>query len=153
MSNYRYQLGSHVYRFDGLADLMAKASPMRSGDQLAGVAALSSEQRVVAQMLLADLPLKTFLEETLIPYEDDEITRLIIDDHDAVAFADADARVRLFLQVIIGKNIRQIVDLFELLVILRRNTEGGVWQFADPRGWRFDIQPVFLYLHLTYFYF
>ena len=88
MSNYRYQLGSHVYRFDDLADLMAKASPMRSGDQLAGVAALSSEQRVVAQMLLADLPLKTFLEETLIPYESDEITRLIIDEHDASAFEE-----------------------------------------------------------------
>lgn len=86
MSNYRYQLGSHVYQFDNLADVMAKASPLRSGDQLAGVAALSSEQRVVAQMLLADLPLKTFLQETLIPYEDDEITRLIIDEHDAVAF-------------------------------------------------------------------
>ncbi|WP_298942153.1 ethanolamine ammonia-lyase subunit EutB [uncultured Psychromonas sp.] len=88
MSNYRYQLGSHVYRFDNLADLMAKASPMRSGDQLAGVAAMSSEQRAVAQMLLAELPLKTFLEETLIPYEKDEITRLIIDDHDAAAFSE-----------------------------------------------------------------
>lgn len=88
MSNYRYQLGSHVYKFDNLADLMAKASPMRSGDQLAGVAALSSEQRVVAQMLLADLPLKNFLQETLIAYESDEITRLIIDDHDANAFAE-----------------------------------------------------------------
>jgi len=88
MSNYRYQLGSHVYQFDNLADVMAKASPMRSGDQLAGVAALSSEQRVVAQMLLADLPLKTFLQETLIPYEEDEITRLIIDDHSASAFLE-----------------------------------------------------------------
>ncbi|MGB5445122.1 MAG: ethanolamine ammonia-lyase subunit EutB, partial [Psychromonas sp.] len=88
MSKYRYQLGSHVYQFTDLADLMAKASPLRSGDQLAGVAALSSEQRVVAQMLLAELPLKVFLQETLIPYESDEITRLIIDDHDPVAFAE-----------------------------------------------------------------
>lgn len=88
MSNYRYQLGSHVYQFASLADLMAKASPLRSGDQLAGVAALSSEQRVVAQMLLADLPLTTFLQETLIPYESDEITRLIIDEHDTAAFAE-----------------------------------------------------------------
>lgn len=88
MSNYRYQLGSHVYQFASLADLMAKASPLRSGDQLAGVAALSSEQRVVAQMLLADLPLKDFLQETLIPYESDEITRLIIDEHDKAAFAE-----------------------------------------------------------------
>ena len=88
MSNYRYQLGSHVYQFDNLADVMAKASPLRSGDQLAGVAALSSEQRVVAQMLLADMPLKTFLQETLIPYESDEITRLIIDEHDALAFME-----------------------------------------------------------------
>lgn len=88
MSNYRYQLGSHLYKFDNLADLMAKASPMRSGDQLAGVAALSSEQRAVAQMLLADLPLKVFLQEALIPYEKDEITRLIMDDHDALSFAE-----------------------------------------------------------------
>jgi ethanolamine ammonia-lyase large subunit len=88
MSNYRFQLGSHVYRFDNLADVMAKASPLRSGDQLAGVAALSSEQRVVAQMLLADLPLTDFLQETLIPYESDEITRLIIDEHDSAAFAE-----------------------------------------------------------------
>ncbi|MFT6927187.1 MAG: ethanolamine ammonia-lyase large subunit, partial [Psychromonas sp.] len=88
MSKYRYQLGGHVYQFASLADLMAKASPLRSGDQLAGVAALSSEQRVVAQMLLADLPLKDFLQETLIPYESDEITRLIIDEHDSAAFAE-----------------------------------------------------------------
>lgn len=88
MSNYRYQLGSHVYKFASLADVMAKASPLKSGDQLAGVAALSSEQRVVAQMILADLPLTTFLQETLIPYESDEITRLIIDEHDSAAFAE-----------------------------------------------------------------
>ncbi len=88
MSNYRYQLGSQVYQFANLADVMAKASPLRSGDQLAGVAALSAEQRVVAQMLLADLPLKVFLQETLIPYESDEITRLIIDEHDVAAFAE-----------------------------------------------------------------
>ena len=88
MSKYRYQLGSHIYKFDNLADLMAKASPMRSGDQLAGVGALSSEQRVVAQMLLADLPLNIFLEEMVIPYEKDEITRLIIDDHDDLVFSN-----------------------------------------------------------------
>ncbi|MEI6897278.1 MAG: ethanolamine ammonia-lyase subunit EutB [Psychromonas sp.] len=88
MSNYRYQLGSHVYQFDNLADVMAKASALKSGDQLAGLAALSAEQRVVAQMLLADLPLKIFLQETLIAYESDEITRLIIDDHDLLSFAE-----------------------------------------------------------------
>ena len=65
---------------------MAKATPKRSGDLLAGVSALSSQERVVAQMRLAEVPLKTFLNEMLIPYEDDEITRLIIDDHDAEAF-------------------------------------------------------------------
>lgn len=87
-SGYRYQLGSKVYVFDGLGDVMAKASPLRSGDQLAGVAAHSAEERVIAQMLLADLPLKTFLNEALIPYEEDEITRLIIDTHDQQAFAE-----------------------------------------------------------------
>lgn len=87
-SNYRFQLGSQTYQFASLKEVMAKASPLRSGDQLAGVAASSAEERVVAQMLLADLPLKTFLQDLLIPYEKDEVTRLIIDEHDASAFLD-----------------------------------------------------------------
>ncbi|MDO8774668.1 MAG: ethanolamine ammonia-lyase subunit EutB, partial [Burkholderiaceae bacterium] len=68
-------------------DLMAKATPERSGDLLAGVAAHTAQERVVAQMALAEVPLATFLSEALVPYEDDEITRLIIDSHDATAFA------------------------------------------------------------------
>ena len=84
---YSYTLGRKTYRFDGLAQLMAKATPGRSGDRLAGVIALTAEERVAAQMALADVPLKTFLEDLLIPYEDDEITRLIIDGHDLQAFA------------------------------------------------------------------
>ncbi|MDT8866202.1 ethanolamine ammonia-lyase subunit EutB [Vibrio fluvialis] len=87
-SRYRYQLGSQTYQFASLKEVMAKASPLRSGDQLAGVAATSAEERVIAQMILADLPLTTFLNDTLIPYEDDEITRLIIDEHDARAFLE-----------------------------------------------------------------
>ncbi len=87
-SNYRYQLGSQTYQFASLKEVMAKASPLRSGDQLAGVAASSAEERVIAQMVLADLPLKTFLQDLLIPYEQDEITRLIIDEHDAQAFLE-----------------------------------------------------------------
>jgi ethanolamine ammonia-lyase large subunit len=70
-----------------LPNLLAKASPARSGDQLAGIAATGAEERVRAQMALADLPLKAFLAEPLIPYEDDEITRLICDSHDSAAFA------------------------------------------------------------------
>ena len=65
---------------------MAKATPARSGDRLAGVAADSAQERVVAQMLLSEVPLKTFLNELLIPYEQDEVSRLIIDSHDAQAF-------------------------------------------------------------------
>ena len=85
-NSYKFMLGNRIYNFKNLADLMAKATPKRSGDLLAGVSALSSQERVVAQMRLAEVPLKTFLNEMLIPYEDDEITRLIIDDHDAEAF-------------------------------------------------------------------
>lgn len=85
--SYRYQLGSKTYQFANLADLMAKASPARSGDRLAGVIAETAEQRAVAQLLLAEVPLKTFLNETLVPYEEDEITRLIIDEHDVQAFS------------------------------------------------------------------
>ncbi|WNL39590.1 ethanolamine ammonia-lyase subunit EutB [Halomonas sp. PAMB 3264] len=84
---YHTQVGSRRYGFSNLAELMARATPARSGDRLAGVMAESAEERVVAQMVLAELPLSTFLNEALVPYEDDEITRLIIDDHDAAAFA------------------------------------------------------------------
>ncbi|MDO5536057.1 MAG: ethanolamine ammonia-lyase subunit EutB [Desulfovibrionaceae bacterium] len=70
-----------------LRELLAKASPMRSGDVLAGVAARDDEERVLAQMQLADTPLTRFLEEPVIPYEEDEVTRLILDSHDAKAFA------------------------------------------------------------------
>ena len=85
-TSYEYMLGNKTYSFKNLADLMAKATPKRSGDILAGVCALSSQERVVAQMCLAEVPLKTFLNEVLIPYEEDEITRLIIDEHDGEAF-------------------------------------------------------------------
>lgn len=83
---YKYLSGSQTYVFRDLKGLMAKASALRSGDQLAGIAAATEKERVVAKMLLADVPLKKFLEEHLIAYEEDEVTRLIIDEHDAAAF-------------------------------------------------------------------
>ncbi|MGO4378745.1 ethanolamine ammonia-lyase subunit EutB [Pseudoduganella sp. RAF53_2] len=76
------------FQYRDLKDLLAKASPARSGDLLAGVAASSAAERVAAQMALADLPLTTFLNEALVPYEDDEVTRLIMDTHSAPAFAE-----------------------------------------------------------------
>jgi ethanolamine ammonia-lyase large subunit len=76
-----------VYGFSSLKELLAKASPLRSGDQLAGIAARTDEERVAARIVLADLPLASFLEDPLIPYEEDEVTRLIFDSHDARAFA------------------------------------------------------------------
>ncbi|WP_341661511.1 ethanolamine ammonia-lyase subunit EutB [Vibrio sp.] len=86
-SRYRWQQGDQIYQFRSLADLMAKATPERSGDALAGVSANSETERVAAQMTLAELPLKAFLQQSVIPYEDDEITRLIVDTHDKEAFA------------------------------------------------------------------
>ena len=83
---YGHTVGSVRYRFADLRTLLAKATPFRSGDALAGVAAESAEERVAAQMALADLPLAAFLREAVIPYEDDEVTRLILDTHDAEAF-------------------------------------------------------------------
>ena len=83
---YKINLGSQTYQFENLKELMAKASPARSGDDLAGISAKSMEERAAAKMALADLPLKIFLDEHLIPYETDEVTRLIIDTHDAKAF-------------------------------------------------------------------
>jgi ethanolamine ammonia-lyase large subunit len=85
--NYRYTIQHHTYTFNTLTDLLAKASPFRSGDALAGVAAADYKERVAAQLALADVPLKNFLQEPVIPYEQDEVTRLIIDSHNAAAFA------------------------------------------------------------------
>jgi ethanolamine ammonia-lyase large subunit len=87
MSQITHLVGSRTYSFASLRELLAKASPARSGDYLAGVAAGSSEERVAAQMALADLPLTSFLNEAVVPYETDEVTRLIVDGHDAAAFA------------------------------------------------------------------
>jgi ethanolamine ammonia-lyase large subunit len=75
------------HRFPDLRTLLAKATPARSGDELAGIAAASAEERVAAQMVLSELPLKTFLAEHIIPYESDAVTRLIIDEHNQSAFA------------------------------------------------------------------
>lgn len=87
MAAFAHTVGAQTYRFDNLKEVMAKASPARSGDFLAGVAALNDGERVAAQMALADTPLTHFLQEALIPYEADEVTRLIIDTHDKQAFA------------------------------------------------------------------
>ncbi|MDR6873877.1 ethanolamine ammonia-lyase large subunit [Bosea sp. BE125] len=83
---YRAAVGRQSYVFADLKTLLAKATPLRSGDQLAGLAAGSMEEMMAARMALADLPLRTFLDEALIPYEEDEVTRLIVDSHDAAAF-------------------------------------------------------------------
>lgn len=87
MATYSHSIGGQTWRFDGLREVLAKASPLRSGDCLAGVAATSDAERAAAQMTLADVPLKQFLLEAVIPYERDEVTRLIIDSHDGSAFA------------------------------------------------------------------
>ncbi|MBA3346345.1 MAG: ethanolamine ammonia-lyase subunit EutB, partial [Gemmatimonadales bacterium] len=83
---YGHTVGSQQYRFPDLRTLLAKATPFRSGDALAGVAAESAEERVAAQMALADVPLSRFLSEAVVPYELDEVTRLIVDTHDTAAF-------------------------------------------------------------------
>lgn len=84
---YRQIIGGTSYVFGDLRDLLAKATPPRSGDRLAGIAAASAEETIAARIALADVPLKRFLDEAVIPYEDDEVTRLILDTHDAAAFA------------------------------------------------------------------
>ena len=84
---YAHTLAGTRYVFDDLRTLLARATPFRSGDALAGVAAASAAERVAAQMVLADVPLATILAEPVVPYETDEVTRLIIDSHDATAFA------------------------------------------------------------------
>jgi len=84
---YAHSVDGATYRFADLRTLLARASPLRSGDALAGVAAQSAEERMAARMALADLPLSVFLTEAVIPYEEDDVTRLILDSHDKAAFA------------------------------------------------------------------
>jgi len=84
---FAHSIGNRTYSFGSLRELLAKATPLRSGDVLAGVAAETAEERVAAQCALADLPLMHFCEEQVVPYESDEVTRLIVDAHDAAAFA------------------------------------------------------------------
>ncbi len=87
MPRFSHTIDSHVYQFASLKELLAKATPLRSGDVLAGVAATSARERVAAQLALAEVPLSLFLNEALVPYEDDEVTRLIVDSHARAAFA------------------------------------------------------------------
>src|SRR5690242_4236955 len=84
---YRQQVSGVNYTFDGLVEVMAKATPLRSGDQLAGCAAEHDGERAAAAWVLADLPLDTFLTEEVVPYDTDEVTRLIMDSHDRQAFS------------------------------------------------------------------
>ena len=87
MSAFRHTIGYRVYSFADLKTLLAKATPRRSGDDLAGLSAATDEERVAAQMALADTPLRVFLSEAVVPYETDDVTRLIIDGHDPASFA------------------------------------------------------------------
>ena len=84
---YSATIGARHYKFRDLANLLAKASPLRSGDQLAGLSADTDEERIAARHVLADLPLATFLHQHVVPYEACEVTRLIVDKHDQQAFA------------------------------------------------------------------
>ena len=87
MAAYAQAIGVRRYVFDDLRALLACASPLRSGDELAGLAAATQEERVAARLALADVPLAAFLESPAVPYEVDEVTRLVLDTHDAAAFA------------------------------------------------------------------
>ena len=88
MSSYHYSVGAVNYQFGDLKAVLAKATPARSGDYLAGVAAETYAERMAARVCLAQIPLKTFLEDLIIPYESDEVTRLIVDTHNKTAFAE-----------------------------------------------------------------
>ena len=108
MAAFKHSVGSQTYHFDSLRELMAKASPERSGDYLAGIAAQSAAERVAAQMALANLPLKHFLQEAVIPYDSDEVTRLIMDSHDPVAFAPiSHLTVGAFREWLLGEEVTE----------------------------------------------
>jgi ethanolamine ammonia-lyase large subunit len=102
---YRHTFANRSYVFEDLKTLLAKAGPARSGDLLAGVAASSEQERAIARITLADVPLKGFLSEATVPYEDDEVTRLILDEHDREAFAAiASLTVGEFRDWLLGPN-------------------------------------------------
>src|SRR3990170_3309188 len=84
---HAHSIDGVTWRFPDLRTLLARASPHRSGDALAGVAAGSAEERMAARMALAELPLAVFLSESVVPYEEDDVTRLVVDSHDKAAFA------------------------------------------------------------------
>ncbi|MHC2436769.1 ethanolamine ammonia-lyase subunit EutB [Bradyrhizobium sp. USDA 4451] len=112
--HYRHTIDATNYAFDDLRILLAKASPPRSGDRLAGVAADSAEEMIAARLTLADVPLKQFLDEPVIPYEDDEVTRLILDSHDVAGFVPVSSltvggfRDWLLSDAATGETIRKI---------------------------------------------
>lgn len=85
---YRHTVGPRTHVFADLATLMAKATPVRSGDYLAGIAAESAEENMAARWCLAEVPLREILARPLIPYDEDDVTRLILDDHDEAAFTE-----------------------------------------------------------------
>ena len=90
MTTYSYMAGTQTYQFANLKTVLAKATPARSGDHLAGVAADTYAERMAARMCLAQIPLKTFLEDLIVPYESDEVTRLIVDS--CISTRSANAR-------------------------------------------------------------
>ena len=103
---HSYRVGKTSYTFPDLKTLLAKASPPRSGDRLAGLGAENSVERAAACILLAEVPLTAFLEEPLIPYETDEVTRLIVDTHDRAAFAPVrDLTVGMFRDYLLGYDV------------------------------------------------
>ena len=107
--SYTASVGGERHHFADLRALLAKATPTRSGDQLAGLAARSARERVAAQEALADLPLATFLHQALVPYEADAVTRLIIDSHDALAFAPvAHLSVGAFRDWLLGDDVEAV---------------------------------------------
>jgi len=111
---YQFTLGKQNYLFDDLKSVLAKASPLRSGDAFAGLAAASNTERIAAQYLLSELPLNVFLNEAVVPYELDEVTRLIIDTHDVKAFDNishftvGDLRDWLLENTTSGQNILEV---------------------------------------------
>jgi len=114
---YAHSVDGVTYRFADLRTLLARASPLRSGDALAGVAASSAEERMAARMALADLPLSVFLNEAVVPYENDDVTRLILDSHDKASFASVQGlTVGEFREWLLASSSEQVSALARGLV-------------------------------------
>ena len=128
MPRYQTRIGPRSFSFPDLKSVLACATPRRSGDELAGIAAESDEQRVAARYVLSELPLSVFLSEQVVPYELDEVTRLIVDTHNKTRVTS----------VIISHDIEGTFQIADFVAMLH---EGKIIEQGDSKSFQKSPHP------------